>query len=255
MKIDNGNNAVRTFAAQSVESGAGAAVGTDLVAKGQSMVDSWGIMPGGCFPPPCPGPGGGDIGRILQQLMQLIQQLLGGIGPIGGGEQPTLSLGDRFTAGRLHQTLSNPLRNWMTLNNPNVPNATVTRGADGVVRGPEGQPLVQVQLDDGNTAYVDPNTNKYYLGTGSEFFGRIQTKGPLELPPGARFSNSHFSDADAKQLTRDAANHFGHLPPWIGRPPLPFPRPLPVEPQPFPRFPVDKLPVELLSPALRGLIK
>ena len=73
MKIDNGNNAVRAFAAQSVESGAGAAVGTDLVAKGQSMVDSWGIMPGGCFPPPYPGPGG-DIGRILQQLMQLIQQ-------------------------------------------------------------------------------------------------------------------------------------------------------------------------------------
>lgn len=254
MKIDN--NAVRAYSAQSVESGAGAAVGTDLVAKGQAMVDSWGIGPGGCFPPP-PVPGG-DIGRILQQLMQLIQQLTGGgIGPIGGGEKPTLGLGDRFNAGRLHQTLSNPWKNWMTLNSPNVPNATVTRGADGVVRGPEGQPLVQVKLDDGNTAYVDPNTNKYYLGTGSEFFGRIQTKGPLDLPPGSRFSNSHFSDADARQLSRDASNHFGRLPPWIGRPPmppLPFPRPLP-QPLPFPRFPVDKLPVEILSPALRGVIK
>jgi hypothetical protein len=253
MKIDNGNNAVRAFSAQASGAGAAQADGNDMVAKAEAMVDSWGIAPGGCFPPP-PQPGG-DIGRILQQLMQLIQQLMGGGGIGPGGEKPTLNFGDRFTAGRLHSTLSNPWKNWMTLNNPNVPNATLTRGADGVVRGPEGQPLVQVQLDDGNTAYVDPNTNKYYLGNGADFFGRIQTKGPMDLPPGSRFSNSHFSDADARQLSRDAASHFGQLPPWLPRPPLPFPRPIPIDPIPFPRrLPVD-LPVQILSPALRGVIK
>jgi len=142
-----------------------------------------------------------------------------------GPEKPTLNFGDRFNAMGLKEALSSPL-NALRLA-VGEKSETITRDLNGTYRGPEGQPLVQVKLADGNTAYVDPNTNKYYLTDEKpDAFGQVRTLPAANLPEGAQFSNSHFSDADVKELTR-IANGGSPFPPDWGRPPrdIPFHRP------------------------------
>ncbi|MDP1825487.1 MAG: hypothetical protein Q8L48_19670 [Archangium sp.] len=138
--------------------------------------------PGGCFPIPFPFP---------------------------GGEKVTLSLKDRFNAARLPGALQQDLSGLKgTVKLAMAPDATLRRGKDGTMRGPEGQPLVPVTLKDGKTAYVDPNTNQYYVDENKLRYFRspdsISVKGPLPLPEGVEFSNSHFSDADCRALSRVA---------------------------------------------------
>ncbi|MBI3181755.1 MAG: hypothetical protein HYZ28_06395 [Myxococcales bacterium] len=137
----------------------------------------------------------------------------------------TLKWSDRLTARRLSDVLSRKSPLMDTMRMALGKDVKLTTGKDGVVRGPEGEPLVKVQLKNGKTAYVDPNTNQYYLapalprgwfplgGSGQT----IQAKGPFTLPPEAQFSNSHFSDADVKTLTRDANWRPWPIiqPPWV----------------------------------------
>jgi hypothetical protein len=135
-------------------------------------------------------------------------------------ERVTLSKADRKTADGLSEALSGPkeaLRRYFA----DAPEATLRRGKDGIVRGPEGQPLVEVKLKNGQTAYVDPNTNQYWVSEPNKRMfspdgkvmgcfpvpssvNGIDTTGPYPLPEGAEFSNSHFSDADVRALTREA---------------------------------------------------
>ena len=107
----------------------------------------------------------------------------------------------------------------------------LSRDKGGVMRGPDGQPLAKVALDDGTTAYVDPNTNQYYLTDEREILGHTNAMGPLDLPEGSQFSNTYFSDADVRSIER-AGNGGG----W----PFPHPpiNPLPWPPRPSP-FPTD----------------
>lgn len=137
------------------------------------------ILPGGCFPlPPTK-------------------------------ERVTLSLGDRANAwgvkGGLEKALGG-LGGAIALSR--APKSTVKVGLDGTATGPEGQPLVTVRLSNGRTAYVDPNTNQYYVASqqqgGKLFFGAKDVRGPIALPKDLEFSNSHFSAADCKQLSLDA---------------------------------------------------
>lgn len=123
-------------------------------------------------------------------------------------EKPTLNLGDRLNATRLPGALQRSLSGIVgALRLANAPDATLRRGKDGSMVGPEGQPLVAVQLKDGKTAYVDPNTNQYYVDENKIAYFRqpdsIRVKGPMDLPKDVQFSNSHFSDADCRQLERD----------------------------------------------------
>ncbi|HZN93705.1 MAG TPA: hypothetical protein VFB81_13430 [Myxococcales bacterium] len=134
------------------------------------------------------------------------------IGGLLGKERPTLNWGDRMNAAGLHSSLSSPVNDLRLALGEKT--ETITRNPDGSYRGPEGQPLVQVKLDDGNTAYVDPNTNKYYLtNEGPNFLGQVATLPAADLPKGSQFSNSHFSGADAKELTQIAKSHnpFGSI--------------------------------------------
>lgn len=89
-----------------------------------------------------------------------------------------------------------------------APKSTVNVGLDGRATGAEGQPLVTVRLANGKTAYVDPNTNEYYVKSpprgGKLPFGQQAVYGPMALPKDLQFSNSNFSVADCEQLTRDA---------------------------------------------------
>lgn len=124
---------------------------------------------------------------------------LGGI--LRPKDKVTLSFGDRVNATGLSGALSSPFNDLRLAFGKK--SETITRDANGVYRGPEGQPLVQVRLKDGNYAYVDPNTNKYYLT--NERPGRDGTVHALparDLPQGSQFSNSYFGDADVKELTR-----------------------------------------------------
>lgn len=128
----------------------------------------------------------------------------------------TVSLQDRLVAGRLHQTLGQHVNSLAgALAELKAGNATLKRGADGVMRGPEGQPLVTVKLDGGRTAYVDPNTNQYYLPNDSIRYcrmpGSIQAKGPMTLPKDAQFSNSYFTVAEVKDLNRIANPRIGRI--------------------------------------------
>lgn len=145
----------------------------------------------------------------------------------------TLSLRDHLTASKLPEALSNPLNK--VLLEKGEKDVQLSRDAGGVMRGPEGAPLAKVQLEDGTTAYVDSNTNKYYLTDEREVLGRTNALGPLDIPEGSKFSNSYFSDADVRSIERAAR----------GGNDWPFPRPpidpLPYPPRPFP-FPVDPLP-------------
>jgi len=151
----------------------------------------------------------------------------------------TMGLKDHFTASRLPETLSNPLNKAiLELGKKDV---ELSRDDQGVWRGPEGQPLAKVKLEDGTTAYVDPNTNKYYLTDEKDFFGQVNAAGPLDLPRGAQFSNSYFSDADVRSIEKDAKG--GSWLPHPGPIPLPLPHPLP---RPFP--PIEPMPLPLPLP-------
>jgi len=159
-----------------------------------------------------------------------------------GGGRPALPLGDRFTASDLHKTLSNPLNSHIL--SAERKSETITRDQSGIFRGPNGQPLVPVRLDDGNTAYVDPNTNRYYLtdeqpGKG----GSVRALPAIDLPQDSQFSNRYFNDQDARDLTQIASDHSPW--PWL-RPetkpqpmphPLPFPWPDRPQPLPMPSWP------------------
>lgn len=147
----------------------------------------------------------------------------------------TMSLKDHVTASKLPETLSNPLND--DLLKAGDKDQQLSRDDQNVWRGPEGQPLSQVRLEDGTTAYVDPNTNQYYLTDEKGFFGQVNALGPLDLPEGAQFSNSYFSDADARSIEKDAARGTPFPRPFPD--PLPFPRPFPpIEPKPLP-FPIE----------------
>jgi len=162
-------------------------------------------------------PGGKDVFTTTTQPPPDLRRLL-------GSEKPTLSFGDRFNAMGLKEALSSPL-NALRLA-VGEKSETITRDLDGTYRGPEGQPLVQVKLADGNTAYVDPNTNKYYLTDEKpDVFGQVRTLPAADLPKGAQFSNSHFSDADVKELTRIANGGSPFGPDWRPRLDLPLHRP------------------------------
>lgn len=129
--------------------------------------------------------------------------------PLPGGEKVTLSLKDRFNAARLPGALQQDLSGLRgVVKLATAPDATLRRGKDGAMVGPEGQPLVPVTLKDGKTAYVDPNTNQYYVDENKRMYIRapdaISVKGPLPLPEGVEFSNSHFSNADCRALARVA---------------------------------------------------
>jgi hypothetical protein len=162
-------------------------------------------------------------------------------GPLPLPPKDTLGLGDQLTAGRLPQALSNPLD--QALLDTGKKDQHLSRDDQGVMRGPDGQPLAKVTLKDGNTAYVDPNTNQYYLTNEREFFGNVNAVGPLPLPKDAQFSNSYFSDGDVKTIERDARGG-GLWPIDPPRPPVfpgpigPLPRPFPIDPLPKP-FPID----------------
>lgn len=122
----------------------------------------------------------------------------------------TLSLKDRLVAGKLHETLGKHVNSLSgKLAEMNAPNAHLKPGKDGVMYGPEGQPLVTVKLDGGKTAYVDPNTNQYYLpNTDIAYFRKpdsVLAKGPMSLPKDAQFTNSYFTVDEVKQLDRIAS--------------------------------------------------
>ena len=154
-----------------------------------------------------------------------------------------LNLGDHINASKLPETLANPLdKVLLEKGEKDVP---LRRDEQGVMRGPEGEPLAKVQLDDGTTAYVDPNTNQYYLTDERELFGQTNAIGPLPLPEGSQFSNSYFSDADVRSIEKAAQGGNG----WpFPRPPIdplplpPRPFPFPVEPRPIPRDPWGPMP-------------
>lgn len=109
----------------------------------------------------------------------------------------TLSLADLFKARRLSEVLSK-IRQFAVYR-PEL-RSQVTMGSGRIVRGPEGQPLIPVPFGGGAAAYVDPNTNQYYVGQ-AFIRGGTMVQGPFALPPAAQFSNSHFSDADVQALS------------------------------------------------------
>ena len=124
--------------------------------------------------------------------------------------------GDVANAQDLANRIEPPDGFWVLPSGPQTNPVTFKQG--DVPRGPEGQPLALVHLPSGRTAFVNPNTNQYYLTDQTAFpaNGTIKTW-KLNLPPDAQFSNSHFSDADVRyiqRLARPAPD------PWL--PPLPL---------------------------------
>jgi hypothetical protein len=154
------------------------------------------ITVGGCFPLPKPPI---ELPRPLPPIKTPPidwKKLLG-----------TVSLKDRMTAGGLHETLGQHVNSLGgKLAEAKAPAAMLKRGADGVMRGPEGQPLLTVKLDGGKTAYVDPNTNQYYLPNTDirtlVMTNSVHAKGPMALPKDAQFSNSYFTVDEVKDLNR-----------------------------------------------------
>lgn len=122
-------------------------------------------------------------------------------------EKPTLNAADRKTATRLAEALEKGPR-------PRCPTKPVEIRMGSPARGPEGEPLVQVSLKGGKIGFVDPNTNQFYLAKDPNYRGdglstkigflSLKAQGPMPLPKGVQFTNSHFSDADARELTRIA---------------------------------------------------
>lgn len=95
----------------------------------------------------------------------------------------------------------------------------VTLKDGDVVRGPEGQPLASLRLPSGRTAFVDPNTNRYYLTDQGAFAANSTVMTwQIDLPSDTKFTNSHFSDADVRYIQQLARPSRG---PW----PLPPPPP------------------------------
>lgn len=130
------------------------------------------------------------------------------IHPLNPGDT-TLNLKDRVTASRLSSSLEKQLSSPIgQAQLSTAKETTLPRGVNGEVVGPEGQPLATVRLKDGRTAYVDPNTNQYYLAEqptfGPKYGGSVKVKGPLSLPADAQFSNSHFSQADVNAIGKIA---------------------------------------------------
>lgn len=179
----------------------------------------------------------------------------------------SLSQEDRLTSSKLPMALSNPLNK--ALLEAGTKDVVLSRDIMGTMRGPEGQPLAKVWLNDGTTAFVDPNTNRYYLTDEGETYGRTNAMGPLDLPEGSKFSNSYFTDPEVRgveQLTQvwappppgpmdpvPAPRNPGPLPPL----PLPLPEPrntgpLPPLPLPEPRNtgPLPPLPLPLPAPRI-----
>ena len=121
------------------------------------------------------------------------------LGGIARGDREPLYWQDREVAQNLHSVLS---REAIPLGDRFLPVQLLGRGENGELRGPQGQPLMSVRLDDGREAYVDPNTNQYYLGGPSANPFAIEARGPLPLPPGARFTNSYFNEGEVLALSR-----------------------------------------------------
>jgi len=167
-------------------------------------------------------------------------------------QKDTMGLGDHLTASRLQDTLSNPLDK--PLLDAGNKDQKLTRDDNGVMRGPDGQPLAKVDLKDGNTAYVDPNTNQYYLTDEQELGGFIGNRGvnalgPLPLPKEAQFSNSYFSDSDVRSIERDARGGGWHFPIDPLPRPIPFPDPMPL-PRPIPFDPPWGGPIKRIDPGI-----
>jgi hypothetical protein len=141
-------------------------------------------------------------------------------------ERPTLGPRDRQTASKLTKALESPF-NRMRVDLGKSNQVLKYDQKSGVWRSPQGQPLVNVQLKNGITAYVDPSSNRYYLAKEGKasipFIGgpRLNAHGPLSLPQGTRFSGDQFSVADAKMLSNIANGRRPPLPDdWIGIPEL-----------------------------------
>jgi hypothetical protein len=130
----------------------------------------------------------------------------------------TLSLEDRLNARGLRSSLERRLSGVAgAVQLAKAPEATLRRGLNGQMLGPEGQPLATVRLANGRTAYVDPNTNQYYVAEKNPLAlfkapGSVRVRGPLPLPADAEFSNSHFSAADVAAIGKIAAGASGIRP-------------------------------------------
>ncbi|HYV44541.1 MAG TPA: hypothetical protein VFA20_06740 [Myxococcaceae bacterium] len=162
--------------------------------------------------------------RVRDEFVHLPPDLGGVLQPKG---KVSLSFGDRVNASGLSKALSSPINDLRLAFGKKT--ETITRDANGTYRGPEGQPLVPVKLDNGKTAYVDPNTNKYYLTDEQpDCHGRVHALPAQDLPKGSRFSNSYFGDADVKELTRIANG--GSIINFPPPPPIKWP---PVRPDPI----------------------
>jgi hypothetical protein len=159
--------------------------------------------------------------------------------PIGRPGE-TMTFGDRQNAAGLQDALSSPINRIRVAMGEK--DETITRNKDGSYSGPNGEPLAEVKLNDGTTAYVDPNTNKYYLTDDkvNPFTGEVQATGPYDLPKGSEFSNSHFSEADVKAVQRHAAS--GSV---FDFPKFPFPPKDPIELPKLPPIDFPKLPIDL----------
>jgi len=155
----------------------------------------------------------------------------------------SLSLEDRSTAMELPMGLSNPLHK--ALLEEGNKDVVLSRDVTGMMRGPEGQPLAHVWLNDGTQAYVDPNTNHYYLTDEGETYGRTNALGPLDLPEGLKFSNSYFSDPEVRSIQRMAQPGGWPFPGPVD------PLPLPPRPEPFPDNPGPLPPLPLPLPGPR----
>lgn len=157
----------------------------------------------------------------------------------------SLSQEDRLTSSKLPMALANPLNK--ALLEAGTKDVVLSRDIMGTMRGPEGQPLAKVWLNDGTTAFVDPNTNRYYLTDEGESYGRTNAMGPLDLPEGSKFSNSYFTDPEVRAV--EQLSQAWDLPPGP-MDPLPLPRntgPLP----PLPRIPEDWVgPIMNLDPSV-----
>lgn len=122
--------------------------------------------------------------------------------------------------------------------------------AKGEWKAPNGDRLIRVQLSAppppgsadmmSSSAYVDPKTNKFYVGNFGGIAGMRMFHGPLSLPAGTQFKGKNFSAADIDALTASAnvggqgaqtiptkaqmlnalgANEFHHLVKWSNKAP------------------------------------
>ena len=85
-------------------------------------------------------------------------------------------------------------------------------------RAPNGDKLIEVVLSKpppgmadgmGSSAFVNPKTNEFYVGTFGGIAGLHRFNGPLSLPDNARFHGKTYSAADIKALTAAANGESG----------------------------------------------